>query len=82
MTLHRAVEQYITLKRSLGFRFQSESVILVAFSKAIGKVHLRQVKSRGVASAASSHHTRTHWPRITPNRAGVAAPALWGGFAH
>ena len=34
MTLQKAVEQYIALKRSLGCRFRSDGVILNAFSKA------------------------------------------------
>jgi site-specific recombinase XerD len=36
--------QYLTLKKSLGFRFHTESQILGAFSKALGKVELSQVK--------------------------------------
>ena len=48
MTLHKAVEQYITAKRALGFRFHTESVILAAFSKAMGRVSLGQVRPRAV----------------------------------
>ena len=48
MTLRKAVEQYTTLKQSLGFRFRSDGVILTAFSKAMGKVSLGQVKPRAV----------------------------------
>lgn len=48
MTLHKAVKQYIALKQSLGFRFHGQSVILAAFSKAMGKVSLCQIKPRAV----------------------------------
>jgi len=64
MTLPKAVEQYITVKRSLGFRFQSESVILAAFSKAIGKVHLGRIKPGAVRAYLDGHGPVTrHWHR-------------------
>lgn len=64
MTLHKATEQYITLKRSLGFRFHSESVILTAFSKAMGKVSLGQVKPRAVRAYLDGKGPLTrHWHR-------------------
>ena len=44
MKLRPALRQYLTLKKSLGFRFCTESQILEAFSKAMGKVDLGQVK--------------------------------------
>ena len=37
MKLRRAVEQYIALKRSLGFRFRIQSYVLRSFSRALGK---------------------------------------------
>ena len=64
MTLPKAVGQYITLKRSFGFRFQSESVILAAFSKAVGKMHLGQIKPRAVRAYLDGHGPVTrHWHR-------------------
>jgi integrase len=44
MKLHAAVEQYIGLKTSLGFRFRADSVILRAFRRAMGCVKLGDVK--------------------------------------
>lgn len=48
MKLHQAVEHYITLKQSLGFRFHTESRILKAFSKGMGKVSAGRIKPRAV----------------------------------
>ena len=45
MKLARAVEQYIGLKKSLGFRFRTQSRALRAFSRAMGKVTVGRVKS-------------------------------------
>jgi integrase/recombinase XerD len=62
MTLHKAIEQYIALKQSLGFRFHGQSVILAAFSKAMGKVSLRQVKPRAVRAYLDGRGPVTrHW---------------------
>jgi len=44
MKLHIALEQYLAAKQSLGFRFRAESVVLRAFSLAMGKVSVGQVK--------------------------------------
>jgi integrase/recombinase XerD len=44
MKLRQAVEQYIRLKQSLGFRFTTDSQILQTFSHAMGPVQLGQVK--------------------------------------
>jgi site-specific recombinase XerD len=44
MKLQAALMQYLTLKKSLGFRFHAESQILAAFSQTMGKVDLSQVK--------------------------------------
>ena len=64
MRLHQAVEQYITVKKSLGFRFHCESVILAAFSKAIGRVNLGQVKPRAVRAYLDGKGPVTrHWHR-------------------
>ena len=64
MTLQKAVEQYIALKRSLGCRFGSDSVILNAFSKAMGKVTLGQVKPGAVRAYLDGNGPVTrHWHR-------------------
>ena len=44
MRLGRAVEQYIGLKQSLGFRFRIQGSVLRAFSRAMGPVSVDQVK--------------------------------------
>jgi hypothetical protein len=44
MKLRCAVEQYILLKQSLGFRFRIQSYTLRAFSRAMGKVSVGEVK--------------------------------------
>jgi integrase/recombinase XerD len=71
MKLHKAVKQYIALKQSLGFRFQSQSVILAAFSKAMGKVSLGQVKPRAVrayldGSGPVTRHWHYKWQTLRP----------------
>ena len=64
MKLHTALEQYIALKRSLGFRFHSESVILTAFSKTMGNVSLGQVKPRALRAYLDGKGPITrHWHR-------------------
>jgi len=64
MTLHKAVEQYVSLKRSLGFRFHAENVILTAFARAMGKVRLSQVKPRAVRAYLDGKGPITrHWHR-------------------
>jgi integrase/recombinase XerD len=44
MKLGQAIEQYIRLKQSLGFRFATDRQILEAFSQAMGAVEMGQVK--------------------------------------
>lgn len=64
MTLQKAVEQYAILKRSLGFRFHSDSVILAAFSNAMGNVKLGQVKPMAVRAYLDGKGPVTrHWHR-------------------
>ena len=48
MKLSQAVEHYISLKQSLGFRFATDSRILKAFSQAMGPVRVGQVKPTSV----------------------------------
>jgi hypothetical protein len=40
MKLRRAIEKYVLLKRSLGFRFRIQSYTLRAFSRAMGNVSM------------------------------------------
>lgn len=44
MKLHPVIEQYISLKKSLGFRFDSSRRVLMAFSLAMGDVGLGDIK--------------------------------------
>jgi integrase len=44
MKLGAAIEQYLHVKISLGFRFHGESVMLRAFSRAMGNLELRRVQ--------------------------------------
>lgn len=48
MKLPQAVKQYLALKRSLGFRFQTETQILQAFSQTMGKLSLGQIRPKAV----------------------------------
>ncbi len=50
MKLQPAISQYLRLKRSLGFRFGAERVILHAFGRAMGRIDLRRVKPIKVRS--------------------------------
>jgi len=48
MKLRQAVEQYLSLKRSLGFPFHTESQILKAFSRAMKRSTLGQIQPKAV----------------------------------
>jgi integrase len=48
MKLRQAVEHYISLKQSLGFRFATDSQILKAFCQAMGQIRIGQVKPTSV----------------------------------
>ncbi len=48
MKLQPAVARYLQLKHSLGFRYRSESKVLRAFARAMGKNRVGQVKPRAV----------------------------------
>src|SRR6478672_527877 len=48
MKLRQAIEQYISLKQSLGFRFVTDNRILKAFSQAMGPIRTGQVKPASV----------------------------------
>jgi integrase len=55
MKLRRAVDQYIQLKQSLGFRFRSQSYILRAFSRAMGTVNVGQIKPAAARAYLDGH---------------------------
>src|SRR5438046_3800820 len=48
MRLQQAVDQFLTLKRSVGFRYRSESKVLHAFGRAMGRIIVCQVKPNPV----------------------------------
>jgi integrase len=48
MKLRQAIEHYISLKESLGFRFATDRQILKAFSQAMGQIRVGQVKPTSV----------------------------------
>jgi integrase len=64
MKLSQAVEHYISLKQSLGFRFATDSQILKAFGQAMGKVRVGQVKPTSVrAYLDGSGPVTRNWER-------------------
>src|ERR1035438_8622466 len=64
MKLRQAVEHYIRLKQSLGFRFATDSQILKAFSQAMGQVRVGQVKPTSVrAYLDGSGPVTRNWER-------------------
>ena len=64
MKLRQAVEQYIRLKQSLGFRFTTDSQILKAFSQAMGQLRVGQVKPTSVrAYLDGSGPVTRNWER-------------------
>ena len=64
MKLVQAVAQCLTLKQSLGFRFQTERIILKAFCLAMGKIRMGQVKPVAVRAFLDGHGPVTrHWSR-------------------
>ena len=68
MKLHQIVEQYITLKQSLGFRFRTETRILKGFSKAMGKVSVSQISPVAVRtySPNTQHSYRDTFRLLLP----------------
>ena len=48
MKLRQVIEQYLSLKQSLGFRFRTETRILKGFSKVMGKASMGQVSPMAV----------------------------------
>ena len=83
MKLHQTVEHYISLKQSLGFRFDTESQILKSFSKAMGKVSVGQVKPTSVrAYLDGSGPVTRNWERKWVALRGFYLFALARGLAR
>jgi integrase/recombinase XerD len=55
MRLPQAIEQYLTLKRSLGFRYRSESKVLRAFGRDLGRIGVGQVRPKPVLAFLNGH---------------------------
>ena len=55
MKLRRAIEEYIRLKQSLGFRFHVQSYTLRAFSRAMGSVSMGQIKPAAARAYLNGH---------------------------
>lgn len=63
MKLHLAIVQYVTLKKSLGFRFDTARRILMAFSRAMGKVSFGDIKPPAVRVFLDGRGpVTTFWP--------------------
>jgi integrase/recombinase XerD len=83
MKLHRAVAQYLTLKQSLGFRFCTESIILTAFSRAIGDISMVQVKPKAVRAFLDGQGSVTrNWSRKWAALRGFYRFAVARDLAH
>jgi len=83
MKLHQMVEQYITLKQSLGFRFRTETRILKGFSKAMGKVSVSQISPVAVRTYLDGHGPVTpYWMRKWGSLRGLYRFALARGLAR
>ena len=55
MKLHRAIEDYIRLRQSLGFGYRVQSYVLRAFGKKMGQVSLGQVRPVAVRAFLDGH---------------------------
>ena len=83
MKLRRAVEQYILLKQSLGFRFRVQSYALRAFSRAMGTVSVGQVKPATARAYLDGHGPVTAaWPQKWSILRGFYAYAVARGIAR
>jgi integrase len=83
MNLHRAVEQYILLKQSLGFRFRTQSYVLRAFSRAMRKVTVGQVAPTSARAYLNGHGPVTEaWVQKWSILRGFYAYAIARGMAR
>ena len=83
MRLGHAVERYITLKQSLGFRFRAEGRILANFRKTMGEVRLGQVKPAAVRAYLDGQGPVTaYWTRKWETLRGFYRFALACGWVR
>ena len=83
MKLRQAVEHYLSLKQSLGFRFATDSQILKAFSQAMGRVRVGQIKPTTVrAYLDGSGPVTRNWERKWVALRGFYAFALARGLVR
>jgi len=83
MKLHPVIEQYISLKKSLGFRFDTSRRVLMAFSRAMGDVGLGDIKPPAVRGFLDGHGpVTTFWPLKWRILRGFYRFAQARGFAH
>ena len=83
MKLRQVIEQYITLKQSLGFRFRTERRILQGFGQAMGKITLGQVRPVAVRTYLDGRGpVTTYWTRKWGALRGLYRFALARGLAR
>jgi integrase len=83
MKLRHLIEQYVTLKQSLGFRFRTEKRILQGFGHALGKVTLGQVSPAAVRTYLDGPGPVTaYWMRKWGTLRGLYRFALARGLAR
>ena len=83
MKLRQVIEQYITLKQSLGFRFRTERRILQGFGQAMGKITVGQVRPVAVRTYLDGPGPVTsYWMRKWGTLRGLYRFALARGLAR
>ena len=83
MKLCHVIEQYVTLKQSLGFRFRTERRILQGFGQAMGKITLGQVRPVAVRTYLDGRGpVTTYWTRKWGALRGLYRFALARGLAR
>lgn len=82
MTLAQTVADYVVLKQALGMRFRTEARILMAFSRALGDVELREVTPGAVQTyLAGRGPVTTFWHRKYEALTGFYRFAVGRGYA-
>jgi integrase len=83
MKLCHVIEQYVTLKQSLGFRFRTERRILRGFGQAMGKITLGQISPVAVRTYLDGPGPVTsYWMRKWGTLRGLYRFALARGLAR
>ncbi len=81
MTLSDAAERYIELKQSMGSRFYSEAVILIAFYNSVGDVAVSDVHTAQVAAYLAGNGPVTRfWHRKYETLSGFYRFAIGRGY--